>query len=186
MPSDTRSTAAAICWVPLDTVRWRLALLWFALCGVVVLLLIAQSLGGVFGDQLQRVWGWALPNFLPTLALMVSVFATEALRPSESAGMQVRRNFYLLAMGLSAFYLVLLLVAILVQPLLAFFNGGVGGVSVRIELLETSNFWLGPLQGMVVVALGVLFFLKEEATSARPQVPAMRPAAGPAEPEIVA
>jgi hypothetical protein len=163
-PKMARKTprAPAVRWIHLEVARWRLALLWFSVCGVIVLLLIAQSVGGVFGGQLQRVWGWALPNFLPTLALMVSVFAAEALRPGEAAGIQVRRNFFVLAAGLSVFYLGLLLVAILVQPLLQIFNGGVGGMAVRIELLETSNIWLGPMQGLVVASLGVLFFLKEE------------------------
>ena len=148
--------------LPLDSARWWLAVIWFPVCGLIFLLLIGQSIGGVYGDELQRVWGWALPNFLPTLALMVSVFAADALKPYSKDVLFVRKNFCLLAMSLSIFYLCAFMLSILVQPLLQMFSSkGVGGVTVRIDLLETSNIWLGPLQGLVIVSLGILFFLKE-------------------------
>lgn len=157
--------------ISLEKVRWRLALVWFPVCGLVFLLLIGQSIGGVYGDQLQRAWGWALPNFLPTLALMVSVFAADALRSNVDPTILVRRNFYLLSMALSAFYLLTLLVSILAQPALQWLSKTVdSGITVRMELLETSNIWLGPLQGLVIASIGVLFFLKED-PAATPQAP---------------
>jgi hypothetical protein len=149
--------------LPLDSARWRLGVVWFPVCGLIFLILIGQSVGGVYGNELQRVWGWALPNFLPTLALMLSVFAADALKPYKDV-LFVRKSFCLLAVGLSIFYLCALLVSILVQPLLQMFRtNGEGGLAVKIELLETSNLWLAPLQGLVIVSLGVLFFLKEGA-----------------------
>lgn len=146
--------------VPLENVRWKLALVWFSTCSFVFILLIVQSLGGAYGDELQRLWGWALPNFLPTLALMLSVFAADALRPTDDAQLVVRQNFYRLSMGLSLFYLVILLITLLMQPIANFVAEG--DTPARIEMLETSNLWLGPIQGLVVVALGVLFFLRED------------------------
>lgn len=149
--------------VSLDSVRWKLALIWFPLCGLAFLLLIGQSMGGVYGKDLQRAWGWALPNFLPTLALMVSVFAADALRAQSETTILVRRNFFLLSASLSIFYLLILMTSILIGPALQSFNpSGEGGVASRIELLETSNIWLGPLQGLVIASIGVLFFLKED------------------------
>ena len=149
--------------ISLDSARWKLALIWFPACGLVFLILIGQSIGQVYGDELQRVWSWALPNFLPTLALMVSVFAADALRPYEStAAAFVRKSFYLLSAWLSGFYLFVFLLSFLVQPFLQLIRGGTAvDAAERIELLETSNYWLGPLQGIVVLSLGVLFFLKE-------------------------
>jgi len=162
VPSDVVAPSEGSKLLPLDSVRWRLAVVWFPVCGVIFLLLIGQSIGGVDGNELQRVWGWALPNFLPTLALMVSVFAADALKPSSETVVFVRKNFYVLAISLSVFYLSTFILSILVQPLLQWFNTTTeGGVTVRIELLETSNIWLAPLQGLVIAALGVLFFLKE-------------------------
>lgn len=155
--------------ISLEKVRWRLALVWFPVSGVIFLLLIGQSIGGVYGDQLQRAWGWALPNFLPTLALMVSVFAADALRSEIDSSIVVRRNFYILSLALSAFYLLTLLVAILAQPALQLLDKKTeGGIVVRMELLETSNIWLGPLQGLVIASIGVLFFLKEDTKTAAP------------------
>jgi hypothetical protein len=166
----TQSLAAGISdskqLVSLDRARWRLAAVWFPACGVVFLLLIGQSIGGVFGDEIQRVWGWALPNFVPTLALMISVFAAEAVKPHAKDTSFVRKNFYLLALGLSVFYLGLLLFSILIQPFLHWINGAAGGgIAARMDLLETSNLWLGPLQGLVVGSLSVLFFLQKEQKS---------------------
>jgi hypothetical protein len=148
--------------IPLEAARNRLALIWFPVSALFMLLLIAQSILGAYGDEVQRVWGWALPNFLPTVALMVSVFASEALLPSSDRAPSVRRNFFRLSFALSVFYLLVLLIPVLLQPFVAASDPDL--VDKRIQLLETSNIWLGPLQGIVVTALGVLFFLKDEGT----------------------
>lgn len=143
--------------IELEKARWRLAVIWFPGAAFLFIVLVLQSFGGTYGDDLQRAWGWALPNFLPTIALMVSVFAAEALRPT--GGIFVRRNFCTLSIWLSGFYLAMLLLSILSPPLVNYF--GTRPVD-KIRVLENSNLWLGPLQGLVVVALGVLFFLKKE------------------------
>ena len=91
---------------------------------------------------------------------MVSVFAAEALAPHSDVEPSVRRTFLNLSVGLSVFYLFVLLISVFVQPFLT--TDGAELVTRRIQVLETSNIWLGPLQGLVVAALGVLFFLKDE------------------------
>lgn len=145
----------------LDTARWHLAIVWFPACGILIILLAAQSLFGVYEDRVQGAWSWALPNFVPTLALMVSVFAADALRPfDETAGSKVRETFYRLSMGISIFYLVVLLATVLVQPFVVTYRSDTK--LNQIGMLEMSNLWLAPLQGLVVTALGVLFFLKQQ------------------------
>jgi hypothetical protein len=147
--------------VPLEHARWSLARLWFIASAIIFLLLVAQSVGGTYEGNLQTAWGWALPNFVPTLALMVSVFAADALRPySDAPPSQVREPFYKLSLGLSVFYLFALLATILSEPI--FLYARQGEKVTAIDLLQVSNLWLGPLQGVVVAALGVLFFLKDE------------------------
>ncbi len=146
--------------IPLDKARWRLAIVWFACCGIVFIILILQSLGGVYGEDLPRVWNWALPNFLPTLALMVSVFAADALKPEKNKTYLVRCNFYRLSIWLSAFYLFVLILSISSAPIVHYFNSQ--QIVERIEILEISNLWLGPIQGLVILTLGILFFLKQE------------------------
>lgn len=148
-------------FIPLENARWSLAKLWFIGSGLIFLLLVGQSIGTIYDGALQTVWGWALPNFVPTLALMVSVFAADALKPyNEADSSKVREPFYKLAFGLSIFYLSIFLVTILSVP--AFLYMRQGTKVSAIDLLQVSNLWLGPLQGIVVAALGVLFFLKDE------------------------
>jgi hypothetical protein len=150
--------------IALEIARWRLALVWFCACGVVLVVLAAQSLGGVYENRMQSAWAWALPNFLPTLALMVSVFAADALRPyDETHGLKVRLPFFKLSLGLSVFYLALLLITILSEPIVLRVRAD--AKLSPVEILEMSNLWLAPLQGLVVAALGVLFFLKEDGKS---------------------
>lgn len=157
--------------ISLERARWNLARFWFVGSGVVFLLLVGQSIGTIYGDNLQTVWGWALPNFVPTLALMVSVFAADALKPFSATQepSMVRQNFYSLALGLSVFYLAILLMTILAEPIFLYMRQGTRASAV--DLLQTSNLWLGPLQGLVVAALGVLFFLKDEDKKVRDLAP---------------
>ena len=158
-PADSSPDAA---FLPLDSARWQLAMVWVPSCAVLFLILVAQSLGGAYGTQLQRAWGWALPTFLPTLALMTSVFAADALSVRTKSPAYVRRSFFGLAMGLSLFYLFTVFVSVGAQPFVGMVTAAPDMVVARLELLELSNMWLSPLQSMVVAALGVLFFLKEQ------------------------
>lgn len=145
--------------IKLDRARWKLARIWFGFCGVVFLILIGQSIGDVYGEDVLRAWGWALPNFLPTLSLMVSVFAADALRPRSDDEAQVRKNFLQLSYYSSIFYLAVFLFTILSPPLALSVRGNVD--ERAIDILELSNLWLAPLQGLVIALVGVLFFLKE-------------------------
>jgi len=160
--------------ISLETARWRLARVWFIASGIVFVTLVAQSVGTVYEGRLQSAWGWALPNFVPTLALMVSVFAADALRPYDAAHeLKVREPFFKLSMGLSIFYLIILFATILAEPLFLTFRSDPN--TSPVQLLEISNLWLGPLQGLVVAALGVLFFLKEEGPGRAQKTPPSDP-----------
>jgi len=133
--------------MPLEQARSRLARIWFAGAGTIFLLLIAQSIFGKYQGRAQEVWGWGLPAIVPALSLILSTLGAEALQQKQEQ--QVRSSFARIAAGLSMFYLGLILMTILVEPLTKFDS---------LELLKLSNLWLGPLQGVVVSAIGVLFF----------------------------
>lgn len=141
--------------VPLDEVRVRLALLWLLSAGAIFATLVFQSLRLVYGERTQEVWGWILPTIMPTLALIVTVLGYSALDPAMNRAV-VRRSFFTLSFGLSLAYLAATFITILVQP----FSAG-----DPVELMRMSNLWLGPFQGLVASALGVLFVSKRE----RPQ-----------------
>jgi hypothetical protein len=150
--------------VPLGAARHRLALIWFPSCALIFLILIAQSVGGAYGERAQIAWGWALPNFMPSLALMMSAYAADALKPPDGDEPSVRRAFLTLAIALSVFYLLLVVLSILLQPVFGAAGGDGDPASDRLELLDLSNLWLAPLQALVVGALGVLFFVKDGET----------------------
>lgn len=146
--------------LPLRRVRSRIALLWFVGAGLVYLLLIGQSLGTVYSGRLIEVWGWALPAFMPTLSLIVSVFGASALiSPSEDARVQVRGDFYRLTYGLSVTYLCVILMTILAQPIATALNPDENFKAA--DVLKLSSFWIAPLQSLVVLAMGSLFFAKQ-------------------------
>ena len=148
--------------IPLEKARWRLGLLWFGGAAAISLLLVVQSLFGVYQANVQEVWGWALPNYLPTLSLMLGVFAAVALADqTETDLMRVRKPFFWLAFGLSAFHLVCVAIVILVQPMLPSRTPEGEAYDVMASFV-TSNLWLGPLQGLVALALGALFFSRSQ------------------------
>jgi hypothetical protein len=88
-------------------------------------LLVGQSVGGIYEGGLPTAWGWALPNFVPTLSLMISVFAAGALKPHEpNRSPKVREPFFKLSYSLSVFNLITLLAAILADPIFLYLRQG--------------------------------------------------------------
>lgn len=150
MDPATQSGAAATT-VPLNRARSRLAAQWLIGAGIIFLFLILQSVFGKYHDKAQQVWSWALPSLMPTLTLIISVLGANALEPQDEGG-YVRKSFYHLAMWLSTAYLVLILFTILIEPFTTFDSA---------QLLNLSNLWLGPFQGFVASAIGLLFFTKK-------------------------
>jgi hypothetical protein len=171
--------------VPLEEARWKLGSIWFFGAGLIMILLIVQSLMGVYGDRVQGVWGWALPNIVPTLSLMIGVFAGAALlEHAESDTMKVRRPFVRLAMGLSIFHLLAVAATLLAQPWGPTISGDEDSYDVMM-LFDVSNLWLGPLQGLVAAVLGVMFYSKtsdgkgDDATGIGTPTPVPAPPAPP-------
>ncbi|MGD2115815.1 MAG: hypothetical protein PVG07_12220 [Acidobacteriota bacterium] len=138
--------------------EWRLAVLWLVATGVVLLVLVGQSYFGLYVDHVQDAWAWFLPTVMPTLSLIIGVLVAEGLRESREARRLDPRLFHL-ATALSALYLLLVLVSVLAAGLLAH-------RTPSIELLQRSNLWLGPVQGLVAASLGVVFRRSEPAAAA--------------------
>src|SRR5215203_430007 len=138
-------------FVPIESVRNKMATLWLSSAGIIFLTLVIQSLRLVYGTDAQEVWGWILPTLMPTLSLIITVLSYSALDPAMS-GAIVRRDFYRLASWLSGAYLVAVFLTLIIQP----FSAG-----DPIQLMQMSNLWLGPFQGLVASALGVLFASKK-------------------------
>jgi hypothetical protein len=137
--------------LPMVRCKRRLATVWFALGGVIFLLLVIQTVMGYYGQRATDAWGWFLPNVMPTLSLIVGVLVLDQM----GGGVKTRTAdafLYRLALGLSCAYLLLILLSILVQPFAPL---------PPLELMQQSNLWLGPLQGLVAGTLGA-FFIKAD------------------------
>jgi hypothetical protein len=139
-------------YVPIEQARSRLAQLWLGFATLIYVILVVQSLRFVYGAAVQEVWGWILPTTMPTLGMIVTVLGYTALDPASSKTI-VRRSFLAISFWLSFVYLLLILITILIQPMTP---------GNPVELMRMSNLWLGPFQGLVASALGVLFVSKRK------------------------
>jgi hypothetical protein len=155
-PRHSRRLPAKVL-VPLDTVRTHLALVWLVGALLIAGLLFLRSLVGAYADLTQQVWGWFLPTVMPTLAMIFTVWGQTALDPVLLDSV-ARKDFFRVALWLSVVYLVAVMVVILIKPP-GVDTGVVISLRARraIELMHTSNLWLGPFQGLVASVLGVLF-----------------------------
>jgi hypothetical protein len=134
-----------------EAARWRLGAVWFAGAGLLFMLLVAQSLLGFYGGRTESVWSWFLPTVMPTLSLVVGVLVAEARREEAPRPRTIGPALFRLAVGLSAVYLLLVAASIV-------FAAVRGSAQVHpVEIMQRSNLWLGPLQGLVAAAVGVFF-----------------------------
>jgi len=133
--------------IPLEQARNSLAKVWFIGAGLVFLILVVQSILGKYEGSLQEVWAWFVPIVVPTLSLMLGVMGATALTEGGDKR-RVKNFFYKLSSQLSLFYLSILTATILLEP----FSNTPG-----VKLYSLSNYWLGPIQGLVVAAISILF-----------------------------
>jgi len=98
-----------------------------------------------------------MPTIMPTVGTIVSTLAATALL-QDSSNSEVRRSFSLTAELLSIFYLLLIFASILFKQSIA------SDTLQWLTRLRMSNLWLGPLQGLVASALGVVFLSKRQKT----------------------
>jgi hypothetical protein len=142
--------------VSLDAVRTRLAVIWLVGAALVLIIVVLQSLLGHYDDKVQEVWGWLLPTLMPTLGMIITVLGYTALDPKALESV-VRISFLQVSVWLSALYLFLVALTILIQPFVA------ADAERAVQMMRQSNLWLGPVQGLVASALGVLFVSKKDA-----------------------
>lgn len=136
----------------MSTAKKRLAILWFFWFTIIFLLLLIQTLAGVYKDkEITEAWSWFLPTVMPTLSLMIGVLVSDALGMSKKVN-YVDKFLYRLSFSLSLLYLVVVSLTILAQPFSELWP---------LELMKKSQLWQGPLQGLVAAIL-VIFFMQKE------------------------
>lgn len=123
--------------------RTRVVIAW----SIPTLLLIAvvelQTILGHFGDRNSDAWNWVCTTALPMCGI---VFAL-ALRAGD-----ISRRKYILALGVSIFYWILVWATILLSP---------SAPADIADLMIISNFWLSPTQCIVGACLGFAFSPEE-------------------------
>jgi hypothetical protein len=132
---------------------WWLAAIWFAGAGLSFVVLVIQSQLGTYEPDTGDVWGWFLPTVMPTLALIVGALVADYRKtpvpPDPAMPKPTVGPIFLLGAILSVFYLLLVATSIVVPALQV--------ETAPLTLMQRSNFYLGPLQGLCVAALGFFF-----------------------------
>jgi len=131
--------------------RKRLAIVWFCGAGILFVILLFQSFFGFYAGRLKEAWAWFLPNFFPTLTLIVSVLVGEAGQKNAKS-QTVDSSLFWLASGLSFIYILVAALTILLAPF---------SDQTPLQLMAMSTLWLGPLQGLVTAAMGAFFVAKK-------------------------
>lgn len=146
--------------VSLSSARRQLAAIWFGGSAVFLVLVIAMSLGPAFEKHTNELFTWAMPTCMPTLGLIMSVLAgTAIIQPGTiPADVWVHRTFFSLSKYVSIAYLVILIGGTVAIRLVATSRDGVDAV----DLLTRSNYWLAPIQTIIVFITGTLFFNKDQ------------------------
>lgn len=114
-------------------------------------LMIYQSSIGRYEPDTEKAWAWALPVIMPTLLLIVAVLASEAVQSKKgnvNDDKKVSVFFFCWTLILSVFYIVVVSFTAL-RPILVNDNS--------LILMERSQLWLGPFQGLVAGAFGVFY-----------------------------
>ena len=129
--------------------KWVLAVIWLVGAGLIVLLMVGQSLFDVYGARTEEAWSWYLPTVMPSLSLILGVLVADVRAEKAAPGSRRKSGPLLtLAIGVSVFYLAMVSLTLLVQPFLA---------TPALELMQRSTLWLGPLQGLAAATLGAFF-----------------------------
>lgn len=140
--------------VPMMQCQRRLALVWYLLSAPAFILLILQTLSGVWASKETQLWGWALPTMMPTLLLVTGIVVVDAVQAMNQG--KLARTVPVFArdvtIGLSTFYLILVNVVIV-------FTRRTG---YSLDALQRSSAFLGPVQGLVGLALAVFFGTAKE------------------------
>jgi hypothetical protein len=132
--------------IDLEQARKLIAKIWFIGGGISFFLVMLQSIMGRFAGIAQEIWAWFTPTIVPTLGLIVGVLASTAAE--DDSGRTVKRFFFRAALWLSIGYLAILLLTMLLEPIAG---------SHDMNYYHFANYWLTPIQGLVVASLGALF-----------------------------
>lgn len=121
--------------------QWRLLIVWLGGAFVILLIMVAQQMGDAFEDESKVAWGWFATTVLAAPGLLLGAYIAPA-----SGQQRIERRMYLMTLAISLVYLGLVL----------FTFGWFAFQAKRrlVDILSESTLFLGPVQGLVTLALG--------------------------------
>lgn len=134
----------------IEQCRKRLAIVWFVISGILFLVLVLQTIFGRYADKVNEAWSWFLPTIMPSLSLIAATWVSD-LRHENVQVEHANTFLYRLALMLSVFYLLVIVLVVFLSPL---------SQTPPLEMMRQSNLFLGPIQGLVAAVIGVFFVSK--------------------------
>ena len=125
----------------------RLMIVWVSGCVFLLLIAWLQILFGHYGENGRDVIEWLLPAIIPTLSLVVGVWANNALKKSKSTE-KVGIGIYRAVLLVSILYLAFIGMIFAIQPMIA---------RPPLEVVKDSGLILTPLQGVMCAFIGIFF-----------------------------
>lgn len=132
----------------MDKAKWTLASVWLGGAGLIFLILVVQSMRDYYGSRAEDAWSWYLPTVMPALSLIIGVLVAD-FKVDRGHPIEALRPMMRLGIGISLFYLSMVLLTLLIQPFV--------DTIAPLDLMRRSNLWLAPLQGLTVAVLGAFF-----------------------------
>ena len=130
-----------------------LASVWVSFFLLQVALLLLRSIAGADNDESRKLtsdmWSWYIPMVMPTLSLIVA--ALYAAGPASASAQETPVVRVIILVVLSLAYLLSLSALIVLPPSF--------GTSPKdhLDLLHSSNYWLGAFQLCIGASLGNIF-----------------------------
>lgn len=129
--------------------KWLLAAVWVGGAGALLVILASQSMTGAFNTRSDEAWKWFLPSVMPALSLIIGVLVVDFhASDRETAAKRVPKPLFWLAAGFSVFYLALIAAAIVLPRFMRL---------MPLDVMQTSESWLVPLQGLAIALLAAFF-----------------------------
>ena len=126
--------------------NWLLVL-WTIGGGVVFLVTLLKGFDPSV-TSVNRFWSWTIPSIFPTLLLIIGARAGAAIADRRGQEKEVDRLFFHVTVGVSAFYLTTTFTTLW---------AAIHWSNNSLDVLATSSYYLGPLQGLTSASLGAFF-----------------------------
>jgi len=134
----------------------KLARLWFLLSGLLLIIMLVQILSGKYSNYYLDAGSWFSQTVIPTLSVITTALVYTNIKREKFINRKVDEFYYKAVRNISIFYFLLIFLIIAMQST-AYKTIGLNG----LELLQTSSFFLGLLQGLLNAFIGI-FFIKSE------------------------